>query len=58
MTRTEIEVADVIRAAGGEFLRQHRGYLSRAQLRTLDDLAACRTAALCGHVDACGGCGQ
>ena len=58
MTRTPIEVADVLRLAGAEFLQAERGYLSREQLRAVNDLMACRTAELGGHVDACNACGQ
>ena len=58
MTRAKIEVADVLRAAGAEFLREHRGYLCGEQLRAMSDLVACRTAALGGHADACDACGE
>ncbi len=57
MRRAKIEVADVLRAAGAKFLRGHRGYVSREQLRAVSDLMACRTAAMGGHVDACDECG-
>jgi hypothetical protein len=58
MSQTKIEVADILRAAGATFLQEHRGYLSGAQLRAMNDLPACRTAALGGHVDACNACGE
>lgn len=57
MTPT-IEVADVLRTAGARFLKEHRGYLSSEQLRVMNDLPRCRTAALGGHVDACNACGE
>ena len=58
MKQTTIEMADILRAAGAKFLQEHRGYLSAEQLRAMNDLPACRTAALGGHVDACGACGE
>jgi len=58
MSRPGLEVADVFRAAGPAFLQAHRGYLAREQLRTVSDVAACRTAALGGHVDGCNACGH
>jgi Putative transposase/Transposase zinc-binding domain len=58
MSRPQLEVADIFRAAGAEFLQTHRGFISAEQLRTGSDIAACRTAARGGHVDACNACGQ
>jgi hypothetical protein len=56
--RSPIEVAGVIRAGATEYLRSVAGRVSSAKLRVLRDLAACRTAALGGHVDACEDCGR
>ena len=58
MSRAGLEVADVFRAAGAEFLQTHRGFISSEQLRVASDLVACRTAALGGHVDGCHACGH
>jgi Putative transposase/Transposase zinc-binding domain len=52
------EVADVIRDQGDAFFAKHGGRLSPAQRRALVDLAACRTAALGGHVERCLDCGH
>jgi len=55
--RPALEVADVIRAHGVDLLAAYGDVLSAAQRRVLRDLAACRTAALGGHVQACDRCG-
>jgi hypothetical protein len=49
-----LEVADILRARGAAYAAGHR--LSHEQARVLQRLAACRTAALGGHVDACQNC--
>src|SRR5262249_14690103 len=53
-----LEVAQVIRQHGADFVARHGGWLSAAQRQALRDLAACRTAALGGHVVECLDCGQ
>jgi hypothetical protein len=58
MTRPRLEVADVFRQHGDAFLERHGGALSLGQRRALRDIAACRTAVLGGHVEACDQCGQ
>ena len=58
MTRPRLEVADVIRQHGDAFLDRYGGTLSAVQRRALRDIAACRTAALGGHVDICDQCGH
>jgi Putative transposase/Transposase zinc-binding domain len=58
LTRPALEVADVIRAHGQAFLDRYGSVLSTTQRRTLRELAACRTAALGGHVEQCLDCGQ
>ena len=55
MSRPEWEVADVARLFGEGF--RERFPLSAVQKKALTCLAACRTAALGGHVEACGTCG-
>ena len=52
-----LEVADVIGAYGEAFLDRYGGTLSARQAKALRDLAACRTAALGGHVEQCLDCG-
>ena len=54
--RPRFEVADVVRAYGEAYRQNHRP--SAAQQRVLRNIAACRTAALGGHVDQCDGCGH
>lgn len=56
--RPQLEVADVIRAHGQEFLNAMGGSVTLAQERVLRDLAACRTAALGGHIEECTHCGH
>lgn len=54
--RPRFEVADVVRVHGDDYRRAHLP--SAAQERVLRNIAACRTAALGGHVDECeDGCG-
>ncbi len=58
VARPTLEVADVIRVHGADFLSRHGVWLSTEQRRTLRDLAACRTAVLGGHVEQCRDCGH
>ena len=58
MTRPRLEVADVFRRHGDAFLDRYGGTLSSEQRRALRDIAACRTAALGGHVEECDQCGH
>ena len=52
-----IRVADVVRRFGPAYLARHGGALLPSHRRALRDLAACRTAALGGHVTQCDHCG-
>jgi hypothetical protein len=54
-TRTSLEVGDVLRAHGQAY-RAHYP-VTPEQSQVMQRLAACRTAALGGHVDACAACG-
>jgi hypothetical protein len=56
--RPALEVADVIRQYGDAFLDQYGSTLTAAQRQALRALAACRTAALGGHVQRCAECGR
>jgi hypothetical protein len=58
MTRHRLEVADVFRNHGDAFLDLYGDGLSPGQRRALSDIAACRTAALGGHVEECDQCGH
>jgi hypothetical protein len=55
LTRPLLEVADILRAHGEAYTAHHP--VTALQAAVMRRLAACRTAALGGHVDACGRCG-
>jgi hypothetical protein len=57
MTQPRPTVGGVIRSVADEFLGPNGPRLTPEQRRTLKDLAACRTAALGGHVLGCPECG-
>jgi predicted Zn-ribbon and HTH transcriptional regulator len=57
MTRPPLEVADIIRAAGRNFIDRNRSWLNRLHLKVLTAIERCRTAALGGHLDQCTRCG-
>ncbi len=54
-SRPLLEVADILRAHGEAYCAGHP--VSSLQAAVIRRLSACRTAALGGHVDACGRCG-
>jgi hypothetical protein len=56
--RPGLEVADIVRAHGEDFLRANARTLSTAQKRVLRAIESCRTAALGGHVEECDHCGH
>jgi hypothetical protein len=56
--RPALEVADVIRQYGDAFVDQYGSTLTTAQRQALRAVAACRTAALGGHVERCADCGH
>ena len=56
--RPTLEVADIVRAHGEEFLRANARTLSAVQKRVLRAIERCRTAALGGHVEECNHCGH
>src|SRR3954465_4805946 len=58
MTRPRLEVAEVIRSCRDAFLQKYGAGLTPVQRRALDDLTACRTAALGGHILGCPDCGH
>jgi hypothetical protein len=53
--RPRLEVGDILRAHAAAYCARHP--VSPSQAAVLRRLAACRTAALGGHVDACDRCG-
>jgi hypothetical protein len=54
MERFRLEVADIFRAYGPAYRREHG--LSREQRKVMRAIERCRTAALGGHVDRCTSC--
>ena len=58
MTRPTLEVADIVRKHGDEFFNRYRRQLSYQQVKALNAIERCRTAALGGHVDECSRCGH
>ena len=58
MNRPPLEVADIIRAAGDDFINRNRTHLAWPQLKVLRAIRNCRTQALGGHLDRCSGCGH
>jgi hypothetical protein len=57
MTRPLWEVADVIQRGGRRFLDRYQESLTYLQVKVLNAIARCRTAALGGHRDPCDRCG-
>jgi hypothetical protein len=58
MNRPTLEVADIIRQHGKDFIERNREQLSSQQLKVLRAIEHCRTAALGGHLDRCSCCGH
>lgn len=58
MIRPPLEVADIVRTYGPAFVKRHRRWLTGLHLKVLRAIAACRTAALGGHIEQCDSCGQ
>jgi hypothetical protein len=56
VNRPPIEVADIIRAAGKDFIEKQR--LTGLHRKVLSAIERCRTAALGGHRDRCSRCGH
>jgi hypothetical protein len=56
MSRPKLEVADIFRAHGAPYRRDHAGHLNLPQLKVMSAIETCRTAALGGHVAACTKC--
>ena len=56
MTRPAIEVADIVRRRGRQFLERYQSSLSYQQLKAYRAVLRCRTAALGGHKDKCVHC--
>jgi len=52
------EVADILRRHGEAYRKAYHAVLSAAQLRVMNAIQACRTAALGAHVEKCDECGH
>src|SRR3954449_10483009 len=57
MNRPSLEMADLVRSAGRNFIERNRSWLNRLHLKVLTAIERCRTAALGGHLDECVRCG-
>jgi predicted Zn-ribbon and HTH transcriptional regulator len=57
MNRPLLEVADIVRQAGPDYIERHRSQLAWPHLKVLQAIQNCRTAALGGHLDRCTQCG-
>jgi hypothetical protein len=57
MTRPPFEVADIIRRSGLQFQQRYWRALTWPQIKVLNAIVRCRTAALGGHRDQCDRCG-
>jgi hypothetical protein len=58
MNRPAVEVADILRALGRQFIERHRSWLRFQQLKVMRAISRCRTAALGGHWDKSLRCGK
>jgi hypothetical protein len=58
MNRPSLEMADIVRSAGRNFIEHNRSWLNRLHLKVLTAIERCRTAALGGHLDECVRCGH
>ncbi len=58
MDRPPLEVADLVRAAGGAFIERSRKWITWKHVKVLLAIRRCRTAALGGHLDECPRCGH
>jgi uncharacterized CHY-type Zn-finger protein len=57
MNRPTVEVADILRVQGDDFIERHRNRIRFQQLKVMSAIVRCRTAALGGHIDTCTQCG-
>jgi Putative transposase/Transposase zinc-binding domain len=56
--RGAVEVADILRRHGEAYRQAHGAHMGRVEHRIMSAIAACRTAALGGHVEQCTDCGN
>ena len=57
MSRPTVEVAVIFRAQGRKFIDRHQKRIRFQQLKVMQAILHCRTAALGGHIDICPRCG-
>ena len=57
MSRPAVDVADIFRDFGPAWRAANAGHVSLAQLKVMNAIESCRTAALGGHVARCEDCG-
>ncbi len=53
-----MEVADILRAMGNQFLERYQSSFGYQQLKAFRAILRCRSAALGGHIDVCLKCGH
>jgi len=58
MSRSTLEVADIVRASGNRFWEHYGSHLAWQHRKVLDAIVRCRTAALGAHRDQCTRCGH
>jgi len=58
VNRPPLEVADIVRAYGDDFIEQYQGAMKYEHIKVLGAIRRCRTAALGGHRDRCDRCGH
>ena len=56
MNRPALELADIVRTLGNDFIDRNRSWLTWPHLRVLLAIQRCRTAVLGGHLDGCSQC--
>src|SRR5205823_1881480 len=57
VNRPAVEVADILRAQGDDYIDRHQDRIRFQQLKVMSAIVRCRTAALGGHIDTCPQCG-
>ena len=57
MSRSTLEVADIVRTSGNRFWEHYGSHLEQHR-KVLDAVVRCRTAALGAHRDQCTRCGR
>jgi hypothetical protein len=58
VNRPPLEVADIIRAAGKDYVEKQPSWMTGLHRKVLSAIVRCRTAALGGHRDRCSQCGH